>query len=219
MLGQVRSHVIRKRAGMIAALTMAATIVAGSVAATPALADDPVEFPVSFAVTGSTVVKKTDSTINLGPGQLTGAIVVNGDDVGIRGDLSLPPSTANISLASGIFRIRATVKVTPVAPVSGVLKDGDLLTHAQVNMEINNIVVGVIVPVIPLPTVPSSCKTVSPIDMNLITKDVDLFAPTITQTGTYTIPAFKNCFIADLALGSLVSGPDNTISLTLTSNS
>jgi hypothetical protein len=204
---------------MIAALTMAATIVAGSVAATPALADDPVEFPVSFAVTGSTVVKKTDSTINLGPGQLTGAIVVNGDDVGIRGDLSLPPSTANISLASGIFRIRATVKVTPVAPVSGVLKDGDLLTHAQVNMEINNIVVGVIVPVIPLPTVPSSCKTVSPIDMNLITKDVDLFAPTITQTGTYTIPAFKNCFIADLALGSLVSGPDNTISLTLTSNS
>jgi hypothetical protein len=34
-------------------------------------------------------------------------------------------------------------------------------------------------------------------------------------TGTYTIPEFTNCFIADIALGALISGPGNTISLDL----
>jgi hypothetical protein len=105
----------------------------------------------------------------------------------------------------------------PAGPISGVIANGDLVTHASVNMEISDIRVGLIVPIIPLPTVPNSCKTVSPISMDLITKNVDLFAPTITQTGTYTIPSFKDCFIADLALGAMVSGPGNTISLNLTS--
>jgi hypothetical protein len=216
MFSSVRPKNSRKL-GRIAALTAATTVALGTLAATPASAADPEEFPVTFAVTGSTVVKKTGSTVKLGPGTLNGAIVIDGDDVGIRGDLSLPPSTANISLASGIFRIKATIKVVPAGPVNGVIANGDLVTHASVNMEISDIKVGLIIPVIPLPTVPKSCKTVSPIAMDLITKNVDLFAPTITQTGTYTIPAFKDCFIADLALGAMVSGPGNTISLDLTS--
>ncbi|SDX53677.1 hypothetical protein SAMN05421504_10339 [Amycolatopsis xylanica] len=195
-----------------------AFIGAGVVTATPALADDPLEIPVSYTVAGSSIVKKTGSALQLGPGQLNGAIVIDGDNVGIKGDLSLPPSKANISLLSGIFRIKATVKVIPLGQVQGSIKDGDLKTHALANMEISDIWAGPIIPVFPLPTVPKSCKTVSPISLDLITKDVDLFAPSITSTGEFTIPSFKDCFIADIALGALVSGPGNTISLTLTSN-
>jgi len=214
MFSSVRPKNNRKLA-KLAAVTAATTLALGTLTAAPASAAE--EFPVTYAVAGSTVVQKTGSTLNLGPGQLNGALVIDGDNVGIRGDLSLPPAEADISLASGLFRIKATVKVVPAGPISGVIANGDLVTHANVNMEISDIKVGLIVPVIPLPTVPNSCKTVSPISMDLITKNVDLFAPTITQTGTYTIPAFKDCFIADLALGALVSGPGNTISLNLTS--
>lgn len=195
-----------------------AFIGAGTLTATPALADDPLEIPVSYTVAGSTVVKKTGSALQLGPGQLNGAIVINGEDIGIKGDLTLPPSKANISLLSGIFRIKATVKVIPLGQVQGSIKDGDLKTHTLANMEISDIWAGPIVPIIPLPTVPNSCKTTTPISLDLITKDVDLFAPSITSTGEFTIPAFKDCFIADIALGALISGPGNTISLTLTSN-
>jgi hypothetical protein len=222
MFGRVRSGNARrrigKRAGVIAALTMATTIAAGSLTVVPAIADDPVQFPVSFTVTGSSVVKKTNSTVQLGPGNLDGNIIVNGDSIGIAGDLSLPPSEADISLVSGIFKIKATLQVVPIGQVAGTISNGDLITHAKVDMVISDISVGLLVPIIPLPTIPASCKTVTPVDLTLVTKDVDLFAPTITSTGTYTIPAFGGCLIANLALGALVSGPDNTISMTLTSN-
>lgn len=219
MIRRLRTAGNRKRMGRLAALTAAATIATTMLTAVPASADDPVEFPVSFAVTGSTVVKKTGSAMKLGPGKLDGALVVSDTGVGIKGDLSLPPSQANISLVSGLFRIKATVKVVPVGQVTGTIANGDLTTHAQANMEISNIWAGPIIPVFPLPTVPSSCKTVSPINLDLIAKDVDIFtSPKITVNGSYTIPSFKDCFIADIALGALVSGPGNTISLDLVSN-
>jgi hypothetical protein len=204
-----------RRFGTIAALTAATAIAAGSLA--PASAD-PVELPISYTVTGKTVVKKTGSSLDLGPGQLTGAIVVDGDNVTVKGDLTLPPAQADISLVSGIFKIKARVRIVPVGPVTGALANGDLTTHASADMLIDHIWVGLLVPIIPLPTVPNACKTQTPIDLNLISKNVDLFAPSIPASGTFTIPAFKDCFINDLALGALVSGPDNTITLDLKAN-
>jgi hypothetical protein len=188
------------------------------VTAVPASADV-VEIPVGYTVTGSTVIKKTGSAMALGPGNLDGALVIDDQtgSVGLRADLTLPPSQANISLVSGLFRIKAKVKITPTGPATGTIADGTLTTHAQANMEIYDIWAGLIVPVIPLPTVPGSCKASKPLDLDLVAKDVDIFGPKITVTGTYTIPDFKNCFIADLALGALVSGPGNTISLDLAS--
>ncbi|GAA1983709.1 hypothetical protein [Amycolatopsis minnesotensis] len=219
MIRRLRTEGNRKRMGRLAALTAAATIATNALAAVPASADDPVEFPVSFSVSGSTVVKKTGSAMKLGPGKLDGALIVTETSLGIRGDLSLPTSKADISLVSGLFRIKATVKVVPVGQVTGTLKDGDLNTHTQANMEISDIWAGPIVPIFPLPTVPNSCKTVSPINLDLSAKNVDVFTdPKITVTGSYTIPSFKDCFIADIALGALVSGPGNTISLDLVSN-
>jgi hypothetical protein len=218
MFGRTRPANARRRFATVASLTAAAAMAAGTLTATPAFADDPVELPVSYTVTGKTVVKKTGSALNLGPGQLTGAIVVDGDNVGIKGDLSLPPAQANISLVSGIFKIKARVRIQPIGQVTGTLADGDLTTHAKADMVIDNIVVGLFVPVIPLPTVPNACKTSTPIDLTLVSKNVDLFAPSIPSSGVFTIPSFKDCFISDLALGALVSGPGNTIDLTLTSN-
>ncbi|MFK0247662.1 hypothetical protein ACIQUM_23450 [Amycolatopsis azurea] len=217
MFGRTRPKTARRRLGTVVALT-SAIAVAGSLAASPALADDPVEIPVSYTVTGKTTVKKTGGTLDLGPGQLDGALVVDGDNVGIRGDLSLPPATANISLVSGVFKIKARVRIQPTGPVTGTLANGDLTTRSQANMLIDNIVVGLFYPVIPLPTVPNACKTVKPLDLTLVSKNVDLFAEIIPSSGTFTIPEFKDCFINDLALGALISGPDNKIELNLKSN-
>ncbi|MGW7534259.1 hypothetical protein [Amycolatopsis sp. NPDC054798] len=202
------------RTGVLAAAAATAVSLA---AAVPASATE-IPIPISYSVTGSTVVKKTGSTLDLGPGSLAGNLLVDDQTgaVGLNANLQLPPATAHISLLAGGFKIKAKVTVTPTAPATGTLANGTLTTHETANMEISDIWAGPIVPIFPVPTVPGSCTTVKPIDLNLAAANVDITKP-ITLTGNYTIPDFKNCFIADLALGALVSGPDNTISLTLTS--
>jgi hypothetical protein len=201
----------------LAVLTSAAAVVLGGVAVTPASADV-IEIPVSYSVAGTTTVKKTGSTMKLGPGTLKGNLIIDDQtgSVGLSADLSLPPSQADISLVSGLFRVKATVKVIPLGPATGTIADGTLTTHAKANMEISNIWVGLLAPVIPLPTVPGACRTKTPVDLNLVAPNIDITSPTISISATYTIPEFNNCFIADLALGALVSGPGNTISLDLT---
>ncbi|MET8994111.1 hypothetical protein [Amycolatopsis sp. Hca4] len=201
----------------LAVLTSATAVVLGGVAVTPASADI-IEIPVSYSVAGTTTVKKTGSTMKLGPGSLQGNLIIDDQtgSVGLKADLTLPPSQADISLVSGLFRIKAKVKVIPLGPATGTIADGTLTTHAKANMEISDIWVGLLAPVIPLPTVPGACRTKTPVELNLVAPDIDITAPKITVGATYTIPEFSNCFIADLALGALVSGPGNTISLDLT---
>jgi|SRR6266496_1918649 len=207
---------VASRIRRLAVLTTAATVALGLATAVPASAEV-ISIPVSYTVTGSTVVKKTGSAMNLGPGTLVGNLLVDDQtgSVGLSADLSLPPSQANISLISGLFKIKATVKVVPLGPATGTLADGTLTTHAQANMEISNIWFGLLAPVIPLP---GTCKTKTPLDLNLVAKDIDITAPSIPLNATYTIPEFTNCFISDIALGALVSGPGNTISLNLATN-
>ncbi|MCG3756853.1 hypothetical protein [Amycolatopsis sp. Poz14] len=205
------------RIARIGVLAAAAATAVSLDSAVPASATE-IPIPISYSVTGSTVVKKTGSTLDLGPGSLAGNLLVDDQTgaVGLNANLQLPPATAHISLLAGGFKIKAKVTVTPTAPATGTLANGTLTTHETANMEISDIWAGPIVPVFPVPTVPGSCTTVKPIDLTLTAANVDITKP-ITLTGNYTIPDFKNCFIADLALGALVSGPDNTISLTLTS--
>ncbi|ADJ43582.1 hypothetical protein AMES_1758 [Amycolatopsis mediterranei S699] len=204
----------------LAVLTSAAAVVLGGVAVTPASADV-IQIPVSYKVTGSTTVKKTGSAMTLGPGTLKGNLIIDDQtgSVGLSADLALPPAQANISLVAGLFRIKATVKVVPLGPSTGTLADGTLTAHAKSNMEISDIYFGILSePTIPLPTLPGACKTKTPIEMDLVAPNIDITSPTITLSSTYTIPEFNNCFLADIALGALVSGPGNTISLDLTSD-
>jgi hypothetical protein len=221
MLSSLRSKNSKRRFRRLTAVAATVGIAMTTVIVAPASADDVVPIPVSYKVTGSTTVAKTGSAMTLGPGALNGNLLIDNDTgaVGLNADLTLPPATANISLISGIFKIKATVTITPTAPITGSIANGDLNTHASANMSISDIWVGPLVPVIPLPTVPGACKTVTPIDLNLTAKNVDIFAPSFRVTGTYTIPSFNNCFIADIALGALVSGPNNTIALDLASAS
>lgn len=201
------------RTGALAAVAAVGLSLAAAVPASAGV----VEIPVAYDVAGSTTVQKTGSAMKLGPGTLDGALLIDDQtgSVGLRADLSLPPAQADISLASGIIRIKAKVTVTPTAPATGTIANGTLTTHATANMEISDIWAGFVVPVIPVPTVPGSCKTSKPLDLTLTAENVDITQP-ITVKGTYTIPDFTNCFVADLALGALVSGPNNTISLTMT---
>jgi hypothetical protein len=203
----------------LAVLTSAAAVVLTGVAVTPASAEI-IPIGVSYKVNGTTTVKKTGSAMKLGPGSLKGNLLIDDQtgSVGLSADLSLPTSQANISLLSGGFRIKAKVKIIPLGPATGSIANGDLTTRAKANMEISDIWAGPIIPIFPLPTVPGSCKTKTPLDLTLVAKDIDITAPMFTVTGTYTIPEFTNCFIADIALGALISGPGNTISLDLASD-
>ena len=56
-------------------------------------------------------MKKTGSAMQLGPGSLNGNLLIDDQtgSVGLSADLSLPPAQADISLLSGIFRIKAKV--------------------------------------------------------------------------------------------------------------
>ncbi|GAA4530255.1 hypothetical protein [Amycolatopsis samaneae] len=207
-----------RRARRLAALTAATTVGLGTLVATPATAATPIPIPMSYKVSGTTTVKKTGSTMTLGPGTLKGNLLVDTstNTVGLKGDLVLPESQTDISLLAGLFRIKAKVKITPTAPVTGTIAKGTLTTHASANMEISDIWAGPIVPVFPIPTVPGSCKTVKPIEMDLSATNVNIFKPPIKMSGKYTIPEFTNCFIADIALGAMVSGPDNTLEFSMT---
>ena len=60
-----------------------------------------------------------------------------------------------------------------------------------------------------------SCRTSTPVTMNLSGKMGGLFDP-ITLKGTYTIPNFSNCGIATSMVNKQVAGQGNTISLKLT---
>ena len=104
----------------MAVLTSAAAVALTGVVVTPASADV-IPIPVSYKVTGSTTVKKTGSAMALGPGSLKGNLLIDDQtgSVGLSADLALPPSQADISLLSGIFRIKAKVKVTPLGPATG----------------------------------------------------------------------------------------------------
>ena len=66
----------------LAVLTSATAVVLGGVAVTPASADV-IEIPVSYKVAGTTTVKKTGSSMKLGPGTLKGNLIID-DQTGSR---------------------------------------------------------------------------------------------------------------------------------------
>lgn len=163
--------------------------------------------PLDFEVAGSTWVSKPDSEIALGPGSLH--IELDAAQGTLTGDLALPPAESSFN-AFDLVPTTATVEFLPTEPVTGTLVSGEVTAVSKLNLRLSDVKAGFL----PLPA-GDECLTSTPITVNM--KSEPGFDPLQggNLVGTYEIPEFANCQIAQVAINSLVPGPDNTITLAI----
>jgi hypothetical protein len=139
------------------------------------------------------------ATINLATGALTG-------------NITLPPATVTLRQV-GLPIATATMAIAQTKPVTGHV---DLTTFHVTATSIFNIKVlrasPALLPFVNL--VGNQCTTAQPVSVTM-SGTADLTGPS-TFTGTYTIPKFKTCQGATLALDVAISGPGNTFTATAT---
>ena len=198
------------RARVIAA---ASTVLLGAavtltVTAAPASAAD---LTVAYDATGSTLVKKPNSTIQLGPTTLTNYLNADGT---FTADLPLPQTSSTFKVI-GFLPAKATVDFIPVGPAVGALTftpKGHVQATAKYYIKLSNVTLG------GLPTfVGNNCKTAAPVSIPVETPAGQVFDLTNggTLAGTYTIGKFANCGLTTGIINLLVPGAGNTVTFTL----
>lgn len=199
----------RKTLVRLASLAAGVTLLAGgAIAATTgsARADDTI-LNVHYDLTGTTTINKLNTTVNLGDGTLQSAV-------------DLTTGTASSTLTFGTAT--ATVKVLgiPISATEEIVQNGSatgavdltgntISSTANVSLKITGLsVAGLHIPV------PSSCQT-SPFNITVSSQSGFTVGGGGPLSGTYTIPDFHNCGLETLVLDLAISGPGNTINLTL----
>ena len=193
-------------AGATAVLAVGAGAVPAFAAPAAPSADSTIS--ATYPVTGTTTIKKLNTSVALGPGSL--AVVLDTTQSTLTATLSLPAAT-----------VSTTVLGIPVTATTNFIQDGqatgtaDLSTNtvsttANETLQITSLKVGVLsIPV------GNNCETVKPasITVNSQSGFNVLFGGNLA--GTYTIPAFAHCGIATLLLNLTIPGAGNPITLTL----
>lgn len=163
---------------------------------------------VFYQVDGVSRIHKLQSDLVIGPGTLEAEIdLVSGT---IVGDLWLPPSDGYF-VVFGFVPTTARTELIPVAKVTGTIKEGQVEANAKLDIKLGDVAVDAQ----PLDVGPT-CRTVEP-------ASIDLEGPfelaKMRMKGVYPIPPFAGCQgreRLDPLLTGLISGPGNTIDLTLT---
>src|SRR6266851_264072 len=197
---------------LLATATTAAAVAGIGLSAAPALASrsapaDQV-FNLTFPVTGSTFIKKINSSISLGPGTLASAADLTTST--LTATLTLPPATGSFK-ELGFIPVTATTKLVQVGQATGTFNfnANTVTTTATAILQLTSLnVAGINIPV------GSSCET-SPATITVASQPGFTFGLGGTLAGTYTIPAFRHCGLATLLINLTLPGPGNTISLTL----
>ena len=178
-----------------------------AVAAPASAAAEPI-LTVAYDATGSTLVKKPNSTIKLGPTTLTNYL---NDDATFTGDLPLPATTSKFSVL-GFLPAKATVNFIPVGKATGRIAAPVVSATATYYIQLSNVTLG------GLPTfVGSKCKTAAPVVIPVATPAGERFDLTNggNLTGTYTIGKFANCGLTTAIINALVPGAGNTVHFTI----
>ncbi|WP_344588839.1 hypothetical protein [Actinomadura vinacea] len=195
-----------RRIATFAAAGLAAAAL--GVAVPSAASADPV-IRVDYPVNGTTAIKATGSTLQLGPGALKASLDLGTGD--LTADLEMPPAHGEFK-QFGIIPVSVTTTMIEETPTTGKvdLATGATTSTSKVTLKLSNLkVAGIPVPV------GNNCKTKSPANINLTSgADWDVLNGG-TMSGTYTIPEFQNCLLAAPLINLTVPGPDNTISLKL----
>lgn len=204
------STIARKRLLGVGALTVAACTVVALGSALNASAD---AAPLKFAyhVTGTSMVKKTNSSVKLGPATLHLALRGDGS---YTGSLKLPPTQTSFTVLG--IPVTATATFIQVGKLTGSLKTVRGAVHvtsvAHDTLRLSDVKVAGIPQ-----NVGDQCQTKEPIALTVKnTKPFDLTKGGFLG-GTFTIPTFGGCGLLNTPLiNLLVPGPGNTISLHLT---
>jgi hypothetical protein len=187
-------------AGLAAAFAVAATAVPASAGTT---------IHARYKVTGSTFLKAPNATLPLGPGRL--AANVNLNTGAIKAALTLPDATLSFK-QFGLIPVTATTHFINNGPTTGTLdlSTGAVTSTSQITMQIVSLsIAGLPVPVGPAceSSTPAVIQVASQPGFNIL-KGGDL-------AGTYTIPQFANCGLVTPLINLTLTGPGNTITLTL----
>ena len=193
---------------------MAATAIAGllalaTIAATPAAASAATVLKVRYPVNGSTFLKAANATVPLGPGALRSR--VNLTTGAVTASLNLPPATGSFK-ELGLIPVTATVAFIQNGPTTGTvdLNTGAVTTMSSITLQITSLsVAGLPVPVGP------SCESATPASVALASQPGFSIVNGGTVSGTYTVPPFAGCGLITPVLNLTITGPGNTISLTL----
>jgi hypothetical protein len=194
-----RLAIVTVSAGLLTAVGLATT-------AGPAAADSVVN--VHYALTGTTFIKKLNTTVNLGSGTLSAAVdLTTGTSTST---LSLPPATASVN-ELGILPVSATTEMIQNGPATGTvnLTANTITSTASVTLKITKLTVaGLSLPV------GNSCQT-TPFNISISSGAGFTVSGGGPVSGTYTIPLFHHCLLNTLLLNLTIPGPGNTLNLTL----
>ena len=193
---------------------MAATAIAGllalaTIAATPAAASAATVLKVRYPVNGSTFLKAANATVPLGPGALRSRVNLTTGNV--TASLNLPPATGSFK-ELGLIPVTATVAFIQNGPTTGKvdLSTGAVTTMSSITLQITSLSVGGL----PVPVGPS-CESATPASVALASQPGFSIVNGGTVSGTYTVPPFAGCGLITPVLNLTITGPGNTISLTL----
>lgn len=193
---------------------MPATAIAGllalaTIAATPAAASAATVLKVRYPVNGSTFLKAANATVPLGPGALRSRVNLSNGNV--TASLNLPPATGSFK-ELGLIPVTATVAFIQNGPTTGKvdLSTGAVTTSSSITLQITSLSVGGL----PVPVGPS-CESATPASVALASQPGFSIVNGGTVSGTYTVPPFAGCGLITPVLNLTITGPGNTISLTL----
>jgi hypothetical protein len=197
---------------LMAAATATVAVAGIGVSAAPALASRSAAadstITLTFPVTGSTFIKKINSSISLGPGTLVSTADLTTSK--LTATLSLPPATGSFK-ELGLITVTATTKLIQVGQATGTFNfnANTVTTTANAVLQLTKLnIAGLNIPV------GSSCET-SATSITVSSQKGFTFGLGGTLAGTYTIPNFRHCGLATLLINLTLPGSGNTISLTL----
>ena len=158
---------------------------------------------------GSTFLKAANATVTLGPGTLRSKVNLTTGKV--TASLNLPPATGSFK-ELGVVPVTATVAFIQDGPTTGTvnLNTGAVATMSNITLQITSLSVGGL----PVPVGPA-CESATPASVSLASQPGFSIVNGGTVSGTYTVPPFANCGLTTPVLNLTVTGPGNTISLTL----
>ena len=204
------NRLLRTRAARGATATaLAGLVVAFTIGAAPAASAADTVVKIRYPVHGSTFLKAANATVNLGPGTLKSKVDLNTGAV--TASLNLPPATGSFK-ELGLIPVTATVAFIQNGPTTGKvdLNTGAVTTKSSITLQITSLsVAGLPVPVGP------ACESANPASISLASQPGFSVVKGGTVSGTYTVPPFAHCGLITPVLNLTITGPGNTISLTL----
>jgi hypothetical protein len=193
----------------LAAGAVAALAAGGVLAATAGPASASTTVKVTYKVTGSTYLKAPNFTLSLGPGRLVSRVNLKTGKLTAR--LSMPNATGSFTQL-GIIPVTATTQLINDGPTTGKLNlnTGKVRTTSKITMRI----VSLTVAGVPI-SVGNSCETKTPVVVGLASQKGFSVLQGGNLSGSYTIPKFSGCGLAQILINLTIPGSGNTITLTL----